>query len=421
MSESIAATPAAEGEPMPVDRLDDPRHEGVSAARQSTDAIAALAARWPEYADAIRRNSRLAAAVAAAQEATALDADQFVELVAARELETAQRPIDVLVSRCLALIREHGKSTESAAPQGPPAGDTPDDAVVAAPAHVVEGGLHATVDRSPARGRRSRAMLGPPTLIGHDAERAAEAMVGNRYVAVLGAVGGGGATTLAVVLGHVLATCRTELVVVTEVSPHAGALGFRSGGASEGSLRGLVDDAEAIHGCAELARYVDRMPTRLSIAKSLVGDEPLDPDDYRRAVALLARYHEVIITDIGMGTADAMISPALGLADLVVVVTSPTTHGLRSALAAVDVAQANRVDRDRTVVLVNGVQRSSPVRVDAFVAELGSACATTLWMPWDRHLHSGDAVVLQHLHRSTIGAATLAAATVMELIAAPLT
>jgi MinD-like ATPase involved in chromosome partitioning or flagellar assembly len=385
---------------------------------ESSAAVAMLAERWPDHAHAMIRNSRLAAALTAAQQATGLGAADVVGFVGARELDTAQRPIDVLVSRCLMLIKDHAASAEATNRAAPTALDESRDSEPTddQPALPKGGVPFAPI---PWFGPRSRVALGPPTLAGPDAALVAQCLIGNRYIAVLGAVGGAGATTTTVMLGHVLATCRTDQVVATEVSPRPGALAFRSGGDSVGSVRSLVDAEGGVHGCAELARFLDRLPTRLSIAKSSVGDPPLDANDYRRAIALLSRYYDLVITDIGMGTTAELTAPALGLADLVVIVTSPTTHGLRSAATAVDVAASHGVDQDHRVLFVNGVHRSSPVKVDEFAATVGPEVAATLCLPWDQHLHSGEAICLQQLHRSTVRAATHAAATMAQLIATP--
>jgi MinD-like ATPase involved in chromosome partitioning or flagellar assembly len=394
-------------------------------------AVEGLAVRYPEHAAAIRENQRLAAAITAAHSATGFDADEIVNRVGDRELVTAQRPIDVLVSRCLVVIREHANSGEPFEAKAAAAESTepqPTDASAAenvvtepapAPPPVVAEEVQTHESTAPRSrfGRSVRPTSGPTTRVDVTADLASQTLDGNRYVAVLGAVGGAGATTATVLLGHILAGSRTDQVVAMEVLPHGGSLAFRAGSDSPGSIRSLVAASESVHGCAELANHVDRLPTRLGIAKSRVDEPPLSPDEYRQALVLLARYYHVIVTDVGTGSSADTLGPALGLADLVVIVTNPTANGLRRASLAIDLAQSHGVDPERTILLVNGVHRKSPTSVDDFMATAGSRCAAIMWLPWDQHLAVGDAVALQSVHRSTVDAATRVAAAAVRSMA----
>jgi MinD-like ATPase involved in chromosome partitioning or flagellar assembly len=445
--------------------LDDLEATWMPSSEHAGAAAEGLANRYPEHAAAIRKNRRLDAALDAALQATNLTVDEIVEMVGGRELMTAQRPIDVLVSRTLVVIREHAVVTddEQAAAENTenPSGD--DDAqptTAAAPAEssgrdergapaepdleVASAPATAPAEPKPAAAPQSAAapaneatpaqpMVKPAAAAPRNgkwlrASRPAAAntqliaqpLHGNRYVAVVGAHGGAGATTAAVILGHVLATHRSDQIVATDATTRAGALAFRAGSTAPGTIHGLVAAEEHIHGCAELARYVDRLPSRLGVAKSVHGEKNMTADQYRKAMALLARYYDVILTDVGADLTCSTSAPALGLADLVVVAASPTTYGLHTATTTLDALRQSGVDASLTMVLVNGVHRRSPLRPEQFSAVLGSECASVVWLPWDQQLVDGGPVSPASLHRLTGEAATHIGATSVHLMAAGL-
>jgi MinD-like ATPase involved in chromosome partitioning or flagellar assembly len=384
-----------------------------------------LTNRLPEYASAIASNERLAGALTAAERATPLAPQEIVDRISDRELATAQRPIDVLVSRCVALIRDTAVAVESAISQD--ASEQQEAAVTPVePTPSIDPTLPRfgpELPRTSAQGNvavrrswRPRMRVQPNVVLpaGADADLVSWPFEGHRYISVIGTVGGSGATTVTVLVGQILALLRGDNTVAVEATQPGGALAFRSGAESRNTITDLLQAEANIRSCNDLGEHIDRLPTRLGVAKSLPGDDAITADEYRRAVDLLARHFDMLITDLGTATTSDAARAALGLADLVIVVTSATEHGVRTSARVLDVLEGQGVGRERVILVVNGVHRRSGVRTDRFIDEFGARCAAQMWLPWDRHLAAGSAVSLMHTHRSTVKSAVRLSAAVVQ-------
>ncbi len=396
-------------------------------------ALHRLAKSFPVHADVIVQSGRLASGLAALQAATGMSGSAMAAEVGARELASANRPVDVLMSRCMNAIQSRSETNvdidgdhANASRNGASTSGSDD-----APAESPGIGDQAVADRtqplvaaiksvSPtpwwSRRRGHSTSITPPTLAGPDAEMAAQSLVGNHYLGVLAAVGGAGARPGGVLLGMVLAPCLSDRVAVADAASLPGGVAARAGIRADGALRCLLAAEERIYGCAEVSRYVGRTPSRLDVAGLGLDDEPVSPEEYRRAAALLARFYDVLVTDVGAGTSSLTATPAVGLADVAVVVTHPTVHGAHSVDRVLTwLGGAGRsVDAERIVVVVNGTRRRSSIEIDALARGLTGRCAALTTIPWDPHLASGEAVDLRALHPSTLAATTALAATLVD-------
>ncbi len=261
--------------------------------------------------------------------------------------------------------------------------------------------------------------LVPPVIDTPNLARIVQPITGNRYVSVWGAVGGAGSTTISVLLGSVLATCRPDRVVVTEASSSPHALADRAGVSERVSVRELLAHQDQIYGCVEVSKFVGRTASRADTATLLPGDAALDADEYRSATAILARFYDLLISDVGASNATPALAPIAALSDFVVLVTSPTAHGWRSADRALDrlAALGEGLGSERIVTVINGSHRRNPISVDEMSGSLRAKCAGVVRVPWDPKLAAGDAIDLRALHRFTLSACTnLAAAAVDGLV-----
>jgi MinD-like ATPase involved in chromosome partitioning or flagellar assembly len=391
-----------------------------------------LARRFPEHRTGIHDSGRLQAAVRALISATAMTPEQAAAVIGERDLQGAQKPIDVLTSRCMNAIqrRPEDRREEAARPEGPRRdtempvheGIEPQHSPPAARAAGRPWqGSHTAAGHWWQLGQRGHRGVGlvPPVIDTPNLERIVQPITGNRYVSVWGAVGGAGSTTLSVLLGSVLATCRPDRVVVTEASSSPHALGDRAGVTEHMSVRALLTHQDQISGCVEVSKFVGRTASRVDTAILLPGDAALDADEYRNASAILARFYDLMISDVGASNATPALEPIAALSDIVVVATSPTAHGWRSADRLLNRLAAPGFGPGPTqiVVVVNGAHRRNPINVDEMSASLRSKCADVIRVPWDPKLASGDAIDLRALHRFTLSACTtLAAATVDGLV-----
>ncbi len=383
-----------------------------------------LARRFPEHATAIVDSGRLRAAVDALVSALALDAATAEQLLGERGLHDAQRPLDLLTSRCMHAIRDHtaaGSAVEGALPSRSTAladGDEPrqrrSEPGTAAPPVV-------PVPRAGTSGRwrgglrvRSRVSIAAPIVHTPDLRRIVAPITGNRYIAVAGACGGAGATTVTVLVGSILSSCRPDRVAATEATATPRALADRAGQADARSVRGLVADGAHIDGCVDVSRVVGRAPSRLDVAALAHHDEPLSADEYRRSTAVLSRFYDIVVSDVGAGTLTPAAAPSIDLADLVVVVTSPTDHGWRSAARRMEIVTDTGVATDRIVVVVNGIHRRNPVNLPSMLASLRAHSAGVATLPWDAHLAAGNQIGLASVHRLTLAAASNLTASIVD-------
>jgi MinD-like ATPase involved in chromosome partitioning or flagellar assembly len=406
-----------------------------------------LMSRHPESAAAIRQSGRLAAGLVTLKTVSGLSAEEMADLVGSRELTSAKRPVDVLVSRCMEAVRDLAGS-DGAAPTRPedrtttPAVDLARFEPTAEPVPNGASSAHATpspngfssqtakpaatpmsfitAQTSPTRRRRTPrrgVLMTPPTVAGEVAERVALPIVGNRYLAVVGAVGGAGASTVSTLLGQVLATCRSDRVVLADAAAMPGGVGELAGIDTQGALRKMLAAETSIHGCAELARFVGRTTNRLDIAGLGPADNPLTADEYRRVSAMLSRFYDLLITDAGSVPSLSAMVPVLGITDLVVVVAPATAHGLRNLDRLLDaLLDDGNLVPSQTLVAINGLHRRSSVDVAHIRAVVADRCSSLTTIPWDPHLAPGSTVDLRGLHPTTLRAVTAAASALVDAL-----
>jgi MinD-like ATPase involved in chromosome partitioning or flagellar assembly len=368
--------------------------------------LASLADRFPAHAVGIRSSDKLRDAVDELMRSTGLDADRVDQLIGERDLDGAKKPIEVLIGRCKALATEHAPTPVHTAATAPPSAPSLDSPVVSSAAQP-------WWQRSLRRG----ASVTPPTVAGPMAERVALPIIGNRYLTIMGVTGGAGTSTMAALVGQVLATCRSDRVVLADGAALPGGAGSRAGVSAGSGMRRMLADETNIHGLPEMHRFVSRTPSRLDVAPLAMTDDPLSADEYRRATTLLSRYYDVQVTDAGATTSADAVSPILGMSDLVVLVVPPTAHGLRSAEHRLGWLSTNGgVGPARLLVAVNGIHRRSPVSSESIQRVVGPHCASFTTIPWDPHLAIGDAVDLRTLHSLTLQAVTGTAAALVEAL-----
>ena len=184
-----------------------------------------------------------------------------------------------------------------------------------------------------------------------------------RHVAVASMKGGVGKTTVATLLGLVLAESRGDRVVALDANPDAGTLADRLTGESTVTVRELVRDLERIDSWAAVSYYtslVGRLQVLASEQDAAAGDG-LSRDEYDSVSALLERYFNIIITDSGTGFLHPAMAGILARAQSLVIVGAPTVDGAGRASKTLDWLWSNGfalLARDAVAVLSSA--RSSP-------------------------------------------------------------
>ena len=249
---------------------------------------------------------------------------------------------------------------------------------------------------------------------------------GHHRVAVLSLKGGVGKTTTAVGLGATLATLRGDRVIAVDANPDRGTLSDKVRLETAATIRDLLNERDQVLRYADVRAFTSQAPSRLEV---LASDR--DPtvsvafgaDDYCDAARVLEHFYSICITDCGTGLLHSAMSGVLRLADQIVLVSSPSVDGARSASATLDWLEAHRCGylvRNGVVVLSAIRPKSkSTVDLDRLEHHFAARCRAVARIPYDPHLEEGAEVELELLSSETAEAYLTLAATVGDGFAWP--
>ena len=234
---------------------------------------------------------------------------------------------------------------------------------------------------------------------------------GHHRVAVLSLKGGVGKTTTVMGLGSTLSSLRGDRVIAVDANPDRGTLSDKLRLETAATVRDLLNERDQILRYADVRAFTTQAPSRLEV---LASDR--DPTvsvafsdrDYEDVAQVLEHYYSVCITDCGTGLLHAAMAGVLRLADQIVLVSSPSVDGARSASATLDWLQAHGYGdlvRDGVVVLSVVRPRSkSTVDLGRLEQHFATRCRAVVRIPYDAHLEEGAEVDLDQLSRATADA-----------------
>jgi MinD-like ATPase involved in chromosome partitioning or flagellar assembly len=249
---------------------------------------------------------------------------------------------------------------------------------------------------------------------------------GHHRVAVLSLKGGVGKTTTAVGLGATLATLRGDRVIAVDGNPDRGTLSDKVRLETAATIRDLLNERDQVSRYADVRAFTSQAPSRLEV---LASDR--DPgvsvafgaDDYCDVSQVLEHFYSICITDCGTGLLHSAMSGVLRLADQIILVSSPSVDGARSASATLDWLEAhNCADLVRNGVVVLSAIRpksKSTVDLDRLEHHFASRCRAVARIPYDPHLEEGAEIELELLASDTAEAYLALAATVGDGLAWP--
>jgi MinD-like ATPase involved in chromosome partitioning or flagellar assembly len=249
---------------------------------------------------------------------------------------------------------------------------------------------------------------------------------GHHRVAVLSLKGGVGKTTATVGLGATLASLRGDRVIAVDGNPDRGTLSDKLRLQTPATIRDLLNERALIARYADVRAFTSQAPSRLEILAS--DRDPgvsvaFSADDYRAVAAVLEHYYSVCITDCGTGLLHSAMAGILELADQIVLVSSPSVDGARSASATLDWLDAHSYgDLVRSgVVVLSAVRRRSrsAVDLDRLEQHFAARCRAVVRVPYDTHLEEGAEFELDYLHTETAEAYLTLAALVADGFAGP--
>ncbi len=247
---------------------------------------------------------------------------------------------------------------------------------------------------------------------------------GHHRVAVLSLKGGVGKTTTTVALGATLASLRGDRVLAVDANPDRGTLSDKVRLETAATIRDLLNERHLVSRYADIRGFTSQAPSRLEILASdrdPAVSEAFSDADYREVARIVEHFYSICITDCGTGLLHAAMRGVLGLADQVVLVSSASVDGARSASATLDWLEAHgHGGLVRSAVVVLSMVRSnskSSVDLNRLEDHFSGRCRSVVRVPWDGHLEEGAEVDLEQLAPATKDAYLQLAASVGEAFA----
>ncbi|HZA10815.1 MinD/ParA family protein [Mycobacterium sp.] len=226
-------------------------------------------------------------------------------------------------------------------------------------------------------------------------------------IALLSLKGGVGKTTITATLGATMASIRGDRVVAVDANPDRGTLSQKVPLETPATVRHLLRDAEGIQRYSDVRSYTSQGPSRLEVLASesdpAVSDA-FSSDDYLRALEILERFYSLVLTDCGTGLMHSAMSAVLSKADVLLVISSGSVDGARSASATLDWLDAHGHGEAvrNSIAVINAVRpRSGKVDMNKVVDHFSRRCRAVRLVPFDPHLEEGAEINLERLRRET--------------------
>jgi len=239
-------------------------------------------------------------------------------------------------------------------------------------------------------------------------------------IALMSLKGGVGKTTITATLGGTFASIRGDRVIAVDANPDRGTLSQKVPLETPATVRTLLRDAERIERYSDVRGYTSQGPSRLEVLASESDpavSQAFSAEDYDRTLAVLERFYSLVLTDCGTGLMHSAMSSVLSKADTLIVVSSGSVDGARSASATLDWLDAHG-HQDlvrRSVCVINAVRPGSgKVDMQKVVDHFSRRCRAVRLVPFDPHLEEGAEIELARLKPKTREALIELAAVVSE-------
>ena len=237
--------------------------------------------------------------------------------------------------------------------------------------------------------------------------RVNQPLLGCHKIATLSLKGGVGKTTITATLGATFASKRGDRVVAVDANPDRGTLSEKIPLETSATVRHLLRDAQRVRRYTDVRAYTSQGPSRLEVLASEQDpavSEAFSEDDYRRTVTLLEHFYNVVLTDCGTGLMHSAMYGVLGVADQLIIVSSGSIDGARSASATMDWLEAHHhgdLVRNAIAVINNVHRQAGAVDLDQVAKHFAGRCRAVVQIPFDPHLEEGAEVDLDRLSQPT--------------------
>ena len=239
-------------------------------------------------------------------------------------------------------------------------------------------------------------------------------------IGMLSLKGGVGKTTVTTMLGSTFASLRGDRVIAVDANPDRGTLSQKIPIETTATVRHLLRDADRMSRYSDVRAYTSQGASRLEILASEQDpavSEAFSEADYLRAVNLLEHYYNIVLTDCGTGLMHSAMKGVLDSADALVVVSSSSVDGARSASATIDWLEAHGYGElvKQSLSVINSVRpQAGSVDLDKLAAHFAARTRAVCRIPFDPHLEEGAEIDLERLTEQTRLASLELAATMAD-------
>ncbi|MGC0365430.1 MinD-like ATPase involved in chromosome partitioning or flagellar assembly [Rhodococcus sp. 27YEA15] len=239
-------------------------------------------------------------------------------------------------------------------------------------------------------------------------------------IALLSLKGGVGKTTTTATLGSMFSSIRGDRVIAVDANPDRGTLSQKIPLETPATVRSLLRDAESIEKYSDVRGYTSQSRHRLEVLASdsdPAVSEAFSGEDYTRTIEMLEKFYSIVLTDCGTGLMHSAMQAILEGADSLIVISSGSVDGARSASATLDWLDAHGYSRlvTHSVAVINAVRpRAGKVDLPRVVEHFQQRCRTVQLIPFDPHLEEGAEIDLDQLRPATRAAVLELAAAVAQ-------
>lgn len=227
---------------------------------------------------------------------------------------------------------------------------------------------------------------------------------GSYQIGMVGLKGGAGKTAVTVALGSVFARVRADRILAIDADPASGNLADRVGRQSGATIADLLANKALSH-YNDVRAHTSVNAVNLEVLSApQYGAAPrtLSEEEWRRAVAVVPRYYNLVLADCGADLFGPAAPGVLSTASGLVIVSSASVDGVRQVAVAIDWLRHNRYEgllRGACVVINHVVPGDHVTAVDDIVRQFEQHVepGRIIALPWDEHVAAGTEIKLDML------------------------